>query len=225
MVEGLIGRKVGMTQIFDDDGTVTPVTVIEAGPCVVVQRKTRERDGYDAVQLGLVDAKAAKRANKPMRGHHQKAEVPPTRLLREFAVRAGSQTAEGEAAGVKPGDPITVEIFQDVKRVDVLGTSKGKGFQGVMRRHGFGGGRATHGSMFHRAPGSIGQSAFPSKVLRGMRAPGRMGGDQVTSKNVRVVRVDAERNLLLVRGSIPGAAGSTLIVRHAASERTAAAGE
>jgi large subunit ribosomal protein L3 len=223
MVEGLIGRKIGMTQIFQDDGTVTPVTVIEAGPCVVVQLKTMDKDGYDAVQLGLVDSKAAKKAKKPMRGHHEKAGVPPTRQIQEFRVLEG---AEGDESGasVKPGDPVTVEIFQNVEKVEVVGTSKGKGFQGVIRRHGFGGGKATHGSMHHRAPGSIGQSAYPSKVMRGMRGPGRMGTDRVTLKSVHVVRVDAEKNVLLVRGSIPGHRGATVVVRRAKSEAAGAAG-
>jgi large subunit ribosomal protein L3 len=214
MIEGLIGKKVGMTQVFNDDGAVTPVTLIEAGPCVVVQRKNLDRDGYEAVQLGLVDAKAAKKANRPMRGHHEKAGVPPTRMRREFRLLAESE--------LKPGDPVSVEIFEQGGKVDVIGTSKGKGFQGVMRRHGFGGGRATHGSMFHRAPGSIGQSAFPSKVLRGMRGPGQMGSRQVTVKNLEVVRVDAERNLLLVRGAVPGAKGSTLVIRYAKGQKPAA---
>lgn len=194
-----------MTQVFHENGLVTPVTVIEAGPCVVVQRRTMDRDGYEAVQLGLVDAKAAKRANKPQRGHHEKAGVPPTRMLREFRLLAESE--------LKPGDPVSVEIFRGITTVDVIGTSKGKGFQGVMRRHGFGGGRATHGSMFHRAPGSIGQSAYPSKVLRGMRGPGQMGNVRVTVKNLDVVRVDEEKNLLLVRGAVPGAKGSPLLIR------------
>jgi large subunit ribosomal protein L3 len=210
MIEGLIGKKVGMTQIFQENGVVTPVTVIEAGPCVVVQRRTVERDGYEAVQLGLVDPKAAKLAKKPMRGHHEKAGVPPTRLLREFRLLAESE--------LKPGDPVSVDIFAEVSKVDVIGASKGKGFQGVMKRHGFGGGRATHGSMFHRAPGSIGQSASPSKVLRGMRGPGRMGSKQTTVKNLSVVRVDAERNLLLVRGAVPGSKGTTLTIRRAKGE-------
>jgi len=205
MVEGLIGRKVGMTQLFDEDGRVTPVTVIEAGPCVVVQRRTQDKDGYDAVQLGLVDAKAAKRANKPRRGHHEKAGVPPTRVLREFRLDEGAEPELGEA--------VSVEIFQDVNTVDVIGTSKGKGFQGVIKRHGFKGGKATHGSMHHRAPGSIGQSATPSKVFRGMRGPGHMGHARVTAKNLTVVRIDAERNLLLVRGSVPGARGGTVLIR------------
>lgn len=212
MVQGLIGKKVGMTQMFQEDGRLFPVTVIEAGPCVVVQRKTTEKDGYDAVQLGLVDAKAAKAAKKPMRGHHEKAGVPPTRLRREFAF-----VDDDEEQPIKEGLPVSVDIFKDVDRVDIVGTSKGKGFQGVMKRHGFGGGRATHGSMFHRAPGSIGQSASPSKVLRGMRAPGQMGNVRVTLKNVRVLRVDAEKNLLLVRGSVPGSRGTTLVIRPARS--------
>jgi len=209
MVEGLIGKKVGMTQLFRDDGRVVPVTIIEAGPCVVVQCRTAERDGYDSVQLGLVDAGAAKRANKPMRGHHEKAGVPPTRLLREFAMHGDDE--------VKPGDSVAVGIFNDVPKVDIVGTSKGMGFQGVIKRHGFGGGRATHGSMFHRAPGSIGQSASPSKVMKGMRGPGRMGNERVTLKNVLVERVDEERNLLMVRGSIPGSRGTTVMIRRAKS--------
>jgi len=205
MIEGLIGKKVGMTQIFEDNGRVRPVTVLQAGPCVVVQRKTDEKDGYRAVQLGLVDPKAAKLANKPMRGHHQKADVPPTRLRREFAI--------DESAELKPGDSVLVNIFEGVAKVDVIGTSKGKGFQGVMRRHGFSGGRATHGSMFHRAPGSIGQAAYPAKVLRGMKGPGQHGNTRVTAKNLRVVRIDAEKNLMLVEGSVPGHNGSMLLIR------------
>jgi large subunit ribosomal protein L3 len=223
MVEGLIGRKIGMTQLFEEDGRVIPVTVIEAGPCVVTQLRTNDKDGYEAAQLGLVDAKAAKKANKPMRGHHEKAGVPPTRLRKEFRLVAGSQE-DGANGGVKPGDPVSVEIFQDVKTVDVVGTSKGKGFQGVIKRHGFGGGKATHGSMHHRAPGSICQSAYPSKVMRGMRGPGRMGTDKVTLKNVRIIRVDTEKNLLLVRGSVPGSRGSTVLVYRALSESAGAGG-
>ena len=223
MVEGLIGRKIGMTQLFEDDGRVVPVTVIEAGPCVVTQIRSQDKDGYEAAQLGLVDAKAAKKANKPMRGHHEKAGVPPTRLRKEFRLVEGA-VAEGDEAAVKPGDPISVEIFQDVKKVDVVGISKGKGFQGVIKRHGFGGGKATHGSMHHRGPGSIGQSAYPSKVMKGMRGPGRMGTDKVTLKNVRVVRVDVEKNLLLVRGSVPGSTGSTVFVYRALSESAGAGG-
>jgi large subunit ribosomal protein L3 len=210
MIEGMIGKKLGMTQLFQDNGVFTPVTVIEAGPCVVVQRKTVDRDGYEAVQLGLVDAKAAKKANKPMRGHHERAGVPPTRLLKEFRLIGESE--------LKPGDGVAVDIFEGVGKVDVIGTSKGKGFQGVIKRHGFRGGRATHGSMFHRAPGSIGQSATPSKVLRGMRGPGHMGCRRVAVKNLQIVRIDAEKNLLLVKGAVPGAPGTTLFVHRSKSE-------
>ena len=205
MVEGIIGKKVGMTQVFLEDGTVTPVTVIEAGPCVVVQRKTVERDGYESVQLGLVDPRAGRHATKALRGHHEKAGVPPTRLLREFRLEPASE--------LKPGDRVLVDIFQGVDKVDVVGTSKGKGFQGVMRRHKFSGGAATHGSMFHRAPGSIGSSAFPSRVFPGMRGPGHMGDARTTAKNLKVVRVDVERNLLMVRGAVPGAPGAHVTVR------------
>ena len=205
MVEGMIGKKVGMTQVFLEDGTVAPVTVIEAGPCVVVQRKTAERDGYECVQLGLVDAKGVRRASKPLRGHHENAGVPPTRLLREFKLQPGSE--------LKPGDRVLVDIFEGVDRVDVMGTSKGKGFQGVIRRHKFRGGAATHGSMFHRAPGSIGASAFPSRVLPGMRGAGQMGNARTTVKNLRVVRVDPEKNVLMVRGAVPGANGGHVLIR------------
>ena len=209
MLEGMIGRKIGMTQLFSDDGTVTPVTVIEAGPCVVVQRKTMDRDGYECVQLGLVDPAAAKRANKPMKGHHEKAGVPPTRVLLEFALLGDDE--------VKPGDAVSVNMFEDVSKVDITGTSKGRGFQGVMKRHGFGGGKATHGSMHHRGPGSIGQSAWPSKVMKGMRGPGQMGDKQISCKNLKVVSIDEEKNLLLVRGSVPGSRGTTLMIRRSKS--------
>jgi len=215
MIEGMIGKKLGMTQVFLENGAVEPVTVIEAGPCVVVQRKVSDRDGYEAVQLGLVDPRSAKRSNKAMRGHHEKAGVPPTRSLREFRLEEGSQ--------LKAGDQVLVNIFQGVDRVDVIGTSKGKGFQGVMRRHGFRGGASSHGSMFHRAPGSIGASAFPSRVLPGMRAAGHMGSARITVKGLKVVRVDVEKNLLLVRGAVPGAVGSKLLVRKSAASRPATA--
>ncbi len=199
MIDGMIGRKVGMSQIFLEDGTVAPVTVIEAGPCVVVQRRVAAKDGYEAVQLGFVDARAAKRADRATRGHHEKAGVPPTRLRREFAIEAGST--------LQPGDKVLVDIFEGVGKVDVIGTSKGKGFQGVMRRHNFGGGQGSHGSMFHRAPGSIGSSAFPSRVFKGMRGAGHMGNQQVTVKNLKVIRIDKDKNLLMLRGAVPGAVG------------------
>ena len=199
MIQGMIGRKVGMSQIFLEDGTVAPVTIIEAGPCVVVQRRVAAKDGYEAVQLGFVDPRAAKRADKATRGHHEKAGVPPTRLRREFAIDAGST--------LQPGDKVLVDIFDGVGKVDVIGTSKGKGFQGVMRRHNFGGGQGSHGSMFHRAPGSIGSSAFPSRVFKGMRGAGHMGNHQVTVKNLKVIRIDKDKNLLMLRGAVPGAVG------------------
>jgi large subunit ribosomal protein L3 len=214
MIEGMIGRKVGMTQLFLEDGTVAPVTVIEAGPCVVVQRRVVEKDGYEAVQLGFVDARAAKHANKATRGHHEKAGVPPTRLRREFSVEPKSE--------LKPGDTVLVSIFDGIGKVDVIGTSKGKGFQGVMKRHNFGGGAGSHGSMFHRAPGSIGSSAFPSRVFKGMRGTGHMGNARITVKNLKVVRIDKEKNLLMVRGAVPGAVGTTVTLHKSKGAKPAA---
>ena len=196
-----------MTQIFSDDGVVHPVTVIQAGPCLVVQRKTGEKEGYDAIQIGLVEERPMRRVSQPMHGHFQKAGVAPMRRLMEFAV-----TSEDE---VKAGDQLKVDIFSADDYVDVVGTSKGKGFQGVIKRHGFGGGRATHGSMFHRAPGSIGQASDPSRVFPGTRLPGRTGGHRVTGKNLRVVKVDAENNLLYVRGAVPGPNNGYVAVRRA----------
>ena len=207
MVTGILGKKVGMTQLFSADGVVTPATVIKAGPCVVVQRKTVERDGYDAVQLGLVEDSPAK-VNKPTAGHFKKAHVPPTRIRREVGIAAGSEApAEGEQ--------VIASLFEDGELVDVIGLSRGKGFQGVMKRHGFSGGRATHGSMFHRAPGSIGASSYPSRVIKGMRGPGRMGGNRVTVRNLQVLQVDATQHLLIVNGAVPGAPGGLLMVRKA----------
>jgi large subunit ribosomal protein L3 len=207
MVTGIIGRKVGMTQVFDPDGTVHPATVIKAGPCVVVQAKTAQTDGYEAVQLGLVEETPAK-ANKPTAGVFKKISVPPTRVRREVKLAPG-----GDA--LKAGDAVLVSMFANGERVDVVGTSRGKGFQGVVRRHHFGGGAATHGSMFHRAPGSIGASSFPSRVVKGMRAAGRMGGERVTVHNLKVLRVDADNHLLIVEGGIPGAPTGYVIIRKA----------
>jgi large subunit ribosomal protein L3 len=207
MVTGIIGKKVGMTQVFDADGTVHPATVIKAGPCVVVQAKSAQTDGYEAVQLGLVEPKAPK-TNKAMAGHFKHANVPPTRVRREVKLTAG-----GDAA--KAGDQVLVSIFADGERVDVVGTGRGKGFQGVVKRHHFAGGAATHGSMFHRAPGSIGASSFPSRVVKGMRAAGRMGGGQVTIHNLKVLRVDVDNHLLILEGGIPGAPESVVVVRKA----------
>ena len=208
MVTGIIGRKVGMTQVFAPDGTVTPATVIKAGPCVVVQVKSPGTDKYEAVQLGLVEERPA-RVPKPLEGHYKKAGVPPTRVRREVKLAAGSDP-------VSAGDQVLVDgVFTSGERVDVIGISRGKGFQGVMKRHNFGGGAATHGSMFHRAPGSIGASSYPSRVVKGMRAAGRMGGDRVTVRNLKIVQVDADNNLLVVRGAVPGAPGTYVIVRKA----------
>ena len=206
MVTGILGRKIGMTQLFGDDGAVMPATVIKAGPCVVVQRKTVARDGYVSVQLGLVDD-ARVSVNKPTAGHYRKANVPPTRIRKEVGVTLDDEPAVG--------DQVVVSIFADGDQVDVIGVSRGKGFQGVMKRHGFSGGRATHGSMFHRAPGSIGQSSWPSRVFKGMRGPGRMGGDRVTVRNLRVLQVDADRHVLIVKGAVPGAPGGLVMVRKA----------
>jgi len=200
-----------MTQIFDGDGTVHPATVIKAGPCVVVQAKTASTDGYESVQLGLVEDKPAK-VTKALGGHYKKANVPPTRFRREMKLEPGSEA-------LKAGDPVLVSIFASGERVDVIGTGRGKGFQGVVKRHHFAGGAATHGSMFHRAPGSIGASSFPSRVIKGMRAAGRMGGGRVTIHNLKVLRVDADNHLLIVQGGIPGAPDSYVIVRKAVTAK------
>jgi large subunit ribosomal protein L3 len=208
MVNGIIGKKLGMTQIFAPDGTMTPVTVIKAGPCVVVQRKTVSTDGYEAVQLGLVEERAPKRINKPMKGHFEKAGIPPTRILREFRL-----DGDDSAAVINVGDKVLVDQFSENDLVDVVGTSKGRGFAGFVKRHGFGGGRASHGSMFHRAPGSIGASAFPSRVIKGTRMAGHMGVERNTIKNLRVVKVNTEDNIILVKGAVPGPNGAYVLIR------------
>jgi len=211
MVTGIIGRKVGMTQVFDADGTVHPATVIKAGPCVVVQQKTTQTDGYEAVQLGFVEETPAK-TNKPTKGHFKKANVPATRVRREVGVAKGGEPP-------KVGEQVLASIFANGERVDVIGTGRGKGFQGVVKRHHFAGGAATHGSMFHRAPGSIGASSFPSRVVKGMRAAGRMGGKRVTTRNLRVVSVDLENHLLVLRGAVPGAPDGVVVVRRAIARK------
>jgi large subunit ribosomal protein L3 len=211
MVTGIIGRKVGMTQIFDADGTVHPATIIKAGPCVVVQTKDAQTDGYEAVQLGLVEEKPAK-LGKPMAGHFKKAGVPPTRVRREVGLAAGAEVP-------KLGEQVLASIFANGERVDVVGTGKGKGFQGVVRRHHFAGGAATHGSMFHRAPGSIGASSFPSRVVKGMRMGGRMGGKRVTIHNLKVLRVDLDNHLIILEGGIPGAPTGYVIIRKAVTAK------
>ncbi len=207
MVNGIIAKKVGMTQIFREDGAVVPVTVLKAGPCVVIQKKTTAKEGYDAVQLGLVEFINPKKVNKPMAGHFKKhGDTAPVRLLREVRLGAGGDE-------VKVGDKVLVDQFQVSDMVDIIGTSKGRGFAGLVKRHHFRGGAATHGSMFHRAPGSIGASAFPSRVLKGMRAAGHMGVEQVTVRNLQVVQVDVENHLLLVKGAVPGHNGAVVMVR------------
>ncbi|MGH9799500.1 MAG: 50S ribosomal protein L3 [Blastocatellia bacterium] len=206
MVNGIIGKKLGMTQIFASDGSVTPVTVIKAGPCVVVQRKTVSTDGYEAVQLGLVEDKSPKKVNKPMKGHFAKAGIPPTKILREFRL----QDATDE---INVGDKVLVDLFTENDVVEVIGTSKGRGFAGFIKRHGFSGGRASHGSMFHRAPGSIGASAYPSRVIKGTRMAGHMGVERNTIKNLRVMKVNPEENLLLIRGSVPGPTGAVVLIK------------
>jgi large subunit ribosomal protein L3 len=207
MVEGLIGKKIGMSQIFDADGNVVPVTVIRAGPCTVIQKKTKEKDGYAAVQLGLVEDEGVKQPIKPQLGHFKKAGVPPVRILREFRFE--------EEAEVKEGDQVLVDIFEEGERVHVVGTSKGKGFASVIKRWGFRGGKASHGSMFHRSPGSIGASAFPSRVVKGKKLPGHMGHNRVTIMNITIVQADKENNLLVVKGAVPGANGGYLLVKKA----------
>jgi large subunit ribosomal protein L3 len=197
-----------MTQVFAKDGTAVPGTVIKAGPCVVVQAKTKEREGYESVQLGFVEERPA-RVRKPLAGHYKKAGVPPTRVRRELKQAPGTEP-------LKAGDQVLVNgVFNSGDRVDVIGISRGKGFQGVVRRHNFRGGAATHGSMFHRAPGSIGASSFPSRVVKGMRAAGHMGSTRVTTRNLKIVQVDAENNLLVLHGAVPGAPGGYLVIRRA----------
>lgn len=208
MVDAILGKKLGMTQIFAENGDAVPVTVLKAGPCVVIQRKTAGKDGYEAVQLGLVEPPGPKHLTKALEGHFKKGGANPVRFLREVRLKSGS----GE---VKVGDKVLVDSFAVNELVDVIGVSKGRGFAGVQKRHHFGGGGASHGSMFHRAPGSIGASAFPSRVLKGMRAAGHMGVDRVTVRNLQVVQVLLEDNALLVKGAVPGPDGGYVIVRKA----------
>lgn len=205
MVEGLIGRKVGMTQTFDDAGNVIPVTVIKAGPCTVIQKKTEEKDGYSVLQLSLVEEKGEKKPSKPLVGHYMKSGIPPAKILREFRFRTQAE--------VKEGDQFFVDIFQVGERVRVVGTSKGKGFAGVIKRWGFHGGKASHGSMFHRSPGSIGASAFPSRVVKGKKLPGQMGDQRITVKNLTVIEADRDNNLLVVKGTVPGARGGYVLIK------------
>ncbi len=202
-VVGILGKKIGMTQIFDDRGDVHPVTVLKAGPCVITQIKTLATDGYEAAQIGYVDFIKASKINKAMTGHFAKSNVPPVKMIKEVGLEA-AKTADGEAkVDVKAGDRVLVDIFSDERFVDVIGTSKGRGFAGVVRRHGFGGGPKSHGHMF-QVQGSIGASSFPSRVFPGQRMPGHMGAAQITVRNLRIRGIDLDDNLLLVEGAVPG---------------------
>jgi large subunit ribosomal protein L3 len=205
MAPGILGKKIGMTQIFDGQGRVIPVTVVQAGPCVVVQRKTVEKDGYSAIQLGLVEFIKESRVTKPRLGHFKKAGVEAARYVREFPV--------GGDAELNAGDRVLATEFKPNDRVDITAKPKGRGFQGVVKRHGFSGGPESHGSMTHRAPGSIGQSSYPSRVIKGVRMGGRMGGTKVTTIGLQVVEVLEEDNVILVRGAVPGPNGGYVMVR------------
>jgi large subunit ribosomal protein L3 len=206
MSPGILGKKIGMSQVFQPDGRAVPVTLLKAGPCMVVQRKTPTVDGYDAVQLGLVEFVKPQRINKPATGHLKKAGVDGAKFIREFPMAPGGDD-------LKLGDKVLVDQFKPKDKVDVIGVSKGRGFAGVVKRHHFRGGEATHGSMFHRAPGSIGASSYPSRVLPGMRMGGHMGDARVTVRNLEVIDVDTEDNVLIVKGAVPGPNGGYVMVR------------
>jgi len=203
---GILGKKIGMTRLFNENGEAIPVTVIEAGPCPIAQIKTKENDGYEAIQIGFGQKRESK-INEPARGHFKKANVPPLRILREIKI--------DNVETYKAGEQLTVELFSAGELVDITGISKGKGFAGVVKRWGFKGGKATHGAEGHRVPGSIGASSFPSRVVKGLRMAGRMGGDRVTVQNLEVVKVDPNRNLLVVKGSVPGPTNGMLMIRKA----------
>ncbi|MDP0499107.1 MAG: 50S ribosomal protein L3 [Verrucomicrobiota bacterium JB022] len=209
----LIGKKIGMTQVYTDDNQLVPVTVIEAGPCPIVQIKTPEKDGYHAVQIGF-GAKKEKNTSQGMKGHFAKAGVEQQRILREIRLE--------DAAQAELGQNLTVEIFDGVEKIDVISTTKGRGFAGVMKRWNFAGGPASHGSMFHRRGGSYGMRQFPGEIAKGKKMPGHYGSDQRTVQNLKVVKVLADKNLILVKGSVPGANGSTVIVRRAIKQRKSA---
>jgi large subunit ribosomal protein L3 len=211
-VAGILGKKVGMTQLFDSKGDVRPVTVLQAGPCVVTQHKTAVKDGYESAQIGLVEFVKESRLTKPAKGHLAKNNLPPVKFMREVPLEIEA-SADGDGA-VKVGDRVLVEIFDGEKFVDIVGISKGRGFQGVVKRHHFGGGPKSHGSMF-QITGSIGSSAFPSRVFKGMRMSGHMGNQQVTARNLRVIGVDKDENLLVVEGSVPGPQGGYIVITKA----------
>ncbi|HDP70138.1 MAG TPA: 50S ribosomal protein L3 [Actinobacteria bacterium] len=206
MSKGILGKKIGMTQVFDESGKSIPVTVITAGPCVVTQIKTPNKDGYSAIQIGYGDVKE-KRVNKPLKGHFDKAKIDSKKHLVELCV--------GKDEKFELAQRITVDVFNEGEKTDVVGVSKGKGFAGVVKRWGFRGGPGSHGSHFHRAPGAIGMCATPSRVLKGRKLPGRMGNKRVTAKNIEVVKVDKERNLLLLKGSVPGSNGGLVLIKNA----------
>src|SRR5579884_1902749 len=213
-VTGILGKKVGMTQLFDSNGEVRPATVIQAGPCVVTQRKTANKDGYEAAQIGLVEFVKGKNVTKAQQGHFAKGNVPPVKFIREVAL-AAAQAAEGESGnGLKVGDKVLVDIFDGEKFVDITGTSKGRGFAGVVRRHHFGGGPKAHGHMF-QVQGSIGASSFPSRTFPGQRMSGHMGVDQCTVRNLRILGIDLEDNLLMVEGAVPGPKGAYVVINKA----------
>lgn len=209
-VNGILGKKIGMTQVFDANGEVHPITVLKVGPCVVTQLKTQAKDGYDAAQIGLVEFVKASKVNKPMTGHFGKADVPPVKFIKEVAIEAATDGTDG----VKAGDRILVDVFDGEKFVDVIGTSKGRGFAGVVRRHNFGGGPKSHGHMF-QIQGSIGASSFPSRVFPGQRMPGHYGTDQVTVRNLRIRGIDTEENLLMVEGAVPGPRDGYVVIEKA----------
>ena len=208
MSPGILGKKIGMSQMFREDGQAVPVTLLKAGPCMVVQRKTPTADGYDAVQLGLVEFIKPQRINKPATGHLKKAGAEGARFMREFHLRPGDDD-------FKAGDQVLVDQFKPKDMVDVIGISKGRGFAGVVKRHHFRGGEGSHGSMFHRAPGSIGASSYPSRVVPGMRMGGHMGHDRVTVRNLEIIDVDTQDNVLVVKGAVPGPNGGYVVVRRA----------
>ena len=208
MSPGILGKKIGMSQVFREDGQAVPVTLLKAGPCMVVQRKTPTADGYDAVQLGLVEFIKPQRINKPTTGHLKKAGAEGARFMREFHLRPGDDD-------FKAGDQVLVDQFKPKDMVDVIGISKGRGFAGVVKRHHFRGGEGSHGSMFHRAPGAIGASSYPSRVVPGMRMGGHMGHDRVTVRNLEIIDVDTEDNVLVVKGAVPGPNGGYVVVRRA----------
>ena len=213
MINGLIGKKLGMTEVFLEDGTVVVSTVIEAGPCYVVQTKNADSDGYNSVQIGFEEVKP-QRVSKPMLGHFKKAGVPPQRHVMEF-------DPDGEE--YNPGDAIDVSIFNEGDVVDVVGNSKGKGFAGTMKRHNFAGQPASHGGMAHRRPGGIGQASYPGKVWKGIKMAGQMGNERVTVQVLRIIKVDAEKNIVLVKGSIPGPNGGTVIIKRTTKGRVESA--